>query len=109
MDEAEHLQADDEICMSSIFPIGQDVKECISHAVDSIGLKEIPSYDITMQDHVDWIKEAQESFNPVEVTDGLWIVPEWRKPPLLKFAGSSSDKHNSESWTGIWNWGAPHN
>lgn len=81
MDEAEHLQADDEICMSSIFPIGQDVKECISHAVDSIGLKEIPSYDITMQDHVDWIKEAQESFNPVEVTDGLWIVPEWRKPP----------------------------
>ncbi|KAL2472810.1 ribosomal protein L11 methyltransferase-related [Forsythia ovata] len=23
----------------------------------------------------------QESFHPVEVTEGLWIVPEWRKPP----------------------------
>lgn len=45
--------------MCSIFPIGQDVKECISRAVDSIGLKKIPSYDITMHDHIDWIKETQ--------------------------------------------------
>lgn len=24
----------------------------------------------------------QESFDPVEVTEGLWIVPEWKTPPV---------------------------
>lgn len=24
----------------------------------------------------------QESFYPVEVTEGHWIVPEWRSPPV---------------------------
>ncbi|KAI5662513.1 hypothetical protein M9H77_21836 [Catharanthus roseus] len=81
MDEVKNSQADDEICVNSIFPIGENVKECISHAVDSIGLKEIPSYDVAVQDHIDWIKESQESFHPTEVMEGLWIVPEWRKPP----------------------------
>lgn len=26
--------------------------------------------------------EFQESFHPVEITEGLWIVPEWRNPPV---------------------------
>ena len=34
----------------------------------------------------------QESFHPVEVTEGVWIVPEWRSPPvwlsqIIFFAG----------------------
>jgi hypothetical protein len=24
----------------------------------------------------------QESFHPVEVTEGIWVVPEWRTPPV---------------------------
>ncbi|KAL2523557.1 ribosomal protein L11 methyltransferase-related [Abeliophyllum distichum] len=71
----------DEIWIISIFTVSQDVKECISQAVDSVGLKEMPSYEVEMHDHTDWIKQTQESFHPVEVTEGLWIVPEWRKPP----------------------------
>lgn len=35
------------------------MKGSISLAVDSIGLKEIPSYDVVMHDHTDWIKESQ--------------------------------------------------
>lgn len=26
----------------------------------------------------------QESFSPVEVTEGIWIVPEWISPPNLQ-------------------------
>ncbi|KAL3508702.1 hypothetical protein ACH5RR_028103 [Cinchona calisaya] len=74
---------DDEICITSIFSVSQDVKESISLAVDSIGLKGLPSYDVVMHDHTDWIKESQESFHPVEVMEGFWIVPEWEKPPDL--------------------------
>ena len=30
----------------------------------------------------DFFYLLQESFHPVEVTEGLWIVPEWRSPPV---------------------------
>lgn len=77
-----------------------------------------------------WIKlwvDFQESFHPVEITEGLWIVPEWRNPPvrlhklqvvlLISFvdghsglywfvvAGCWSNKHISESRFGIWDGG----
>lgn len=81
IDEQESYGDNDKIRISSIFTVSQDVKECISQAADSIGLREMPSYEVEMHDHTDWIKQTQESFHPVEVTDGLWIVPEWRKPP----------------------------
>lgn len=84
IDEHDDGEVGDEICISCIFSVSQDVKESISLAVDSIGLKEIPSYDVLMHDHTDWIKESQESFHPVEVIEGIWIVPEWRKPPDLQ-------------------------
>ncbi|KAL2529416.1 uncharacterized protein Fot_22017 [Forsythia ovata] len=71
-----------QIWINSIFTVSQDVKECISLAVDSVGLKEMPSYEVEMHDHTDWIKQTQESFHLVEVTEGRWIVHEWRKPPV---------------------------
>ncbi|XP_022749280.1 uncharacterized protein LOC111298843 isoform X2 [Durio zibethinus] len=69
------------ICIESIFPELEDVDVCISQAADSIGLKEIPSYEVKAGEQYDWIKKTQESFDPIEVTKGLWIVPEWKTPP----------------------------
>ncbi|KAH9802489.1 Ribosomal protein L11 methyltransferase-like protein [Citrus sinensis] len=71
----------DKIYIDSIFPECKDVDECILNAANSIGLKEIPCYEVKMGEQCNWIKKAQESFHPVEVTKGLWIVPEWSTPP----------------------------
>ncbi|XP_073027447.1 uncharacterized protein [Primulina eburnea] len=73
--------SDKEIWITTIFNVSQDVRCCISLAADSVGLKEIPNYEVEMHDHTDWIKQTQESFHPVEITEGIWIVPEWRSPP----------------------------
>ncbi|XP_021821698.1 uncharacterized protein LOC110763255 [Prunus avium] len=81
IEEEDNYDGKDEICIDSIFPVGEDVNTCISRASDSISLKEIPSYEVRMGEQFDWIKKTQESFHPVEVTEGLWIVPEWRIPP----------------------------
>ncbi|KAJ4726351.1 Ribosomal protein L11 methyltransferase [Melia azedarach] len=81
MDEDDALQNADEIYIDSIFPECEDVLECISNAANSIGLKEIPHYEVKTGEQWDWIKKTQESFHPVEVTKGLWIVPEWSTPP----------------------------
>lgn len=54
---------------------------CLSQAANSIGLKETPPYEVNLGDQYEWVRKTQESFHPVEVTEGLWIVPEWRSPP----------------------------
>ncbi|XP_050370942.1 uncharacterized protein LOC126788951 [Argentina anserina] len=71
----------DEICITSIFPDGEDVDTCISHAAGSISLNEIPPYEVTIGEQYDWIKKTQESFHPVEISEGLWIVPSWKTSP----------------------------
>lgn len=48
-----------QIFINSIFPEGEDVSMCISHAANSIGLKEIPQYEVTMGEQYDWIKKTQ--------------------------------------------------
>ncbi|KAL6554218.1 hypothetical protein OROMI_019891 [Orobanche minor] len=72
------------IWISSIFNVDQDVKDCISKAADSVGLKKLPDYRVEMHDHTDWIKLTQESFHPAKIKEGLWVVPEWRNPPDLQ-------------------------
>ncbi|KAM3222620.1 ribosomal protein L11 methyltransferase [Capsicum chacoense] len=84
VEEEESSKRSDEIIITSIFSVCKDVKECISLAGDSIGLQNVPSFEVSMHDHLDWIKATQESFHPVEVSDGLWVVPEWMTPPDLQ-------------------------
>ncbi|XP_058747392.1 uncharacterized protein LOC131620355 isoform X2 [Vicia villosa] len=81
MDHNDGSQTIDEICITSIYPEGEDINLNISHAFDSIGFKEKPRYEIKAIEDEDWIKRSQESFHPVEVTKGLWVVPEWSTPP----------------------------
>ncbi|RYQ85050.1 hypothetical protein Ahy_B10g104532 isoform D [Arachis hypogaea] len=47
------------ICVSSIFLEGEDINMSISHAADSIGLKEIPRYEVKIIEEDDWMKGAQ--------------------------------------------------
>ncbi|KAL5061739.1 hypothetical protein RYX36_023476 [Vicia faba] len=85
VDHNDGCQTIDEICITSIYPEGEDINLNISHAFDSIGFKEKPRYEIKAIEEEDWIKRSQESFHPVEVTKGLWVVPEWSTPPLHYF------------------------
>ncbi|XP_020550284.1 uncharacterized protein LOC105165406 isoform X2 [Sesamum indicum] len=59
IDELDSHESGEEIWISSTFDVDQDVKDCISRAADSVGLKEIPNYKVEMHDHTDWIKQTQ--------------------------------------------------
>lgn len=48
-----------QICISSIFHEVEDINVSISHAADSIGLKEIPRYEVKIDDEEDWMKRSQ--------------------------------------------------
>eukprot|EP00257_Ricinus_communis_P023228 XP_015583151.1 uncharacterized protein LOC8281304 [Ricinus communis] len=84
-DEPDDSDSSNEICMDSIFPECQDVDACLSQAADSVGLKKIPKYEVKMGEQYDWVRKTQESFLPVEVAEGLWIVPEWRSAPEITY------------------------
>jgi ribosomal protein L11 methyltransferase len=32
-------------------------------------------------DDVDWVRQTQQQFDPVEITPTFWIVPSWHEPP----------------------------
>ena len=51
-----------QIYVDSIFLDGQDVSKCISYAADSVGLKELPFYEVTIGDQHDWLKKSQVFF-----------------------------------------------
>lgn len=80
MDEYEEYENSDEVSLCSIFTGVGDVSSCISRAADSIGM-EMPDFELLKYNPYDWIKRTQESFDPIEVIKGLWIVPEWKTPP----------------------------
>lgn len=84
IDEVDNCQSIGDILITSVFSDNDDVYTSISRAADSIGLQEIPSIEVIMCEQYDWIKNTKELFQPVEVTDGLWVVPEWRTPPDIK-------------------------
>lgn len=48
-----------QIRISSIFPEGKDINLSISHAFDSIGLKETPKYEVKAIEEKEWVKRAQ--------------------------------------------------
>ncbi|WVZ02474.1 hypothetical protein V8G54_023280 [Vigna mungo] len=81
MDQGDVSQSTDEICISSIFPEVEDINISILHAADSIGLKEIPRYEVKIYEEDDWMKRSQESLHPVQITEWLWVVPQWCTPP----------------------------
>ncbi|CAN1145880.1 Ribosomal protein L11 methyltransferase, partial [Linum perenne] len=73
-----------EVVIDSIFLECQDVEACILKAANAVGLNKTPRYEVKMGEQDDWISKCLESFDPVEVTEGLWIIPEWKSPPLIK-------------------------
>ncbi|XP_020529681.1 uncharacterized protein LOC18445037 isoform X2 [Amborella trichopoda] len=82
IDDGDGDPDDAKICVTSFFEECQDVAGCISHAADSIGMKETPSYEVINGKEQDWVKIVEDMFHPVEVTNGLWIIPEWRTPVM---------------------------
>ncbi|KAH9680675.1 Ribosomal protein L11 methyltransferase-like protein [Citrus sinensis] len=83
----------DEIYIDSIFPECKDVDECILNTANSIGLKEIPRYEVKMGEQCNWIKKAQESFHPVEFGTAMSVGVDI-DPQVIKSAHQNAALNN---------------
>ena len=66
--------------VSALFDADVDVAGLLSAAVQDIGLTEPPVYRIETLADNDWVRLTQSQFEPIPISDRLWIVPTWHTP-----------------------------
>ena len=64
--------------VTAMFASGVDIDAVMADAVDILGVKAIEYVVEAIPDN-DWVNVVMDSFVPIKVSDGLWIVPEWAK------------------------------
>lgn len=66
--------------VSALFDDDKDVGAILRDAATRIGLDEPPAHRIeTMADN-DWVRLTQSQFDPIRISQRLWIVPTWHTP-----------------------------
>ena len=58
-----------------------DIDALLAEAVAAIGLNEIPAYGVEAVEEQNWVQLTQSQFDPIRVSERLWIVPSWHETP----------------------------
>ncbi len=66
--------------VSALFDADKDVAEILRCAAKHIGLDEMPQYSVETLADNDWVRLTQSQFDPIHISDRLWIVPTWHTP-----------------------------
>ena len=53
----------------------------LGEAIAAIGLSEAPAYTVEMVEEQNWVQLTQLQFDPIRVSERLWIVPSWHETP----------------------------
>lgn len=66
--------------VSALFDEGVDISQIITRLQHQTGLSALP-YSIEIIQDQDWVRTTQSQFEPINITDKLWIVPTWHNTP----------------------------
>jgi len=58
-----------------------DPLRLIAAACARIGLASLPEYSVEPVEDEDWVRLSQSQFEPIRISDKLWIVPSWAIAP----------------------------
>ncbi|RIX44161.1 MAG: 50S ribosomal protein L11 methyltransferase [Rhodocyclales bacterium GT-UBC] len=58
-----------------------DVAALLGVACAAVGLDEIPEWVIDPVEEQNWVQLTQSQFDPIRISDRLWIVPSWHESP----------------------------
>ena len=65
----------------ALLEAGTDVDELLAACAPAAGLTAIPSYTTVPVEEQNWVQLTQAQFEPIRVSDRLWIVPSWHEAP----------------------------
>ena len=60
---------------------GTDPDELLAACAETIGLEEIPPFTLEEIAEQNWVQLTQSQFDPIRVSERLWIVPSWHEAP----------------------------
>jgi ribosomal protein L11 methyltransferase len=58
-----------------------DPAQLLAAACAQIGLAQLPDYVVAPVAEQDWVRRSQSQFEPIRISDRLWIVPSWAQAP----------------------------
>ncbi len=65
----------------ALFESGAQVRQALEQAAIAAGLEGVPNYHVYAVPDQDWVRLTQQQFEPVAVSQRLWIVPSWHAAP----------------------------
>lgn len=67
--------------VSALFETDADIAAILQQACDVAEIKSLPPYHIEQLAEQDWVRLTQSQFDPIKISDRLWIVPSWHAAP----------------------------
>lgn len=65
----------------ALFEPAADLAGRVARVAQEVGIIDMPTIDITEVAEQDWVRLTQSQFEPIHITDRLWIVPSWHTAP----------------------------
>ena len=66
--------------LTAMFTDNCDLASIIAEAEKSLGAK-LPAYQIETLDDIDWVQKNRDQFQPIKISERIWIVPTWHAAP----------------------------
>jgi ribosomal protein L11 methyltransferase len=64
-----------------LFEPAEDLRERIAAAAREAGIASLPDMVLEEVAEQDWVRLTQSQFDPIRISDRLWIVPSWHTAP----------------------------
>jgi ribosomal protein L11 methyltransferase len=65
----------------ALFELANDVMARVAEAAREAGIGALPEVRLTEVAEQNWVQLTQSQFEPIRITDRLWIVPTWHRAP----------------------------
>ena len=66
--------------VTALFPEDAPVEDILLQAARTAGLQQSPPHHIAPLPDNDWVRLTQSQFDPIRISQRLWIVPTWHTP-----------------------------
>ncbi len=67
--------------VSALFDHEADIEAIVREMTKAAQLDRAPSYRLERVEEQDWVRLTQSQFDPIQISERLWIVPTWHQSP----------------------------
>jgi len=67
--------------VSALFPLEAELHLVVPQALAAAGVAAGTTFRVERVEDEDWVRLTQSQFQPLQITDRLWVVPSWHQPP----------------------------